>query len=397
MTAPRIIRIESSAALRDRAAAWDDLWQRTGQVLPCGRAELIASWLDQLAPESKFTALAIEADGQLVAAIPLVQRRIAKLIPVVALPQNDWSWAGDLLLDPLADNSSALATLLAEIRRLGEPVLWFNAVPIQSLRWQAMLRTIADAGLHYVERPRFEIGTVEIEHQLVHDWSKYESAWSGNHRRHMRKALRRAEEDGGVELDVCRPSAPDEIEQLLREGFEVEHRSWKGQGGSSVLASPEKWGFFLREAQQLARHNHLMFVFLRHQGQAIAFEYGWWSQGIYYTPKVGYDSAYSQLSPGQLLRYLLFQRLFESNDCVAVDFLGPLADATAKWSTGTYPISKLVVETGNLRARVFLSLYHRAANIKRKFRPNYQQAHPLKIIDVERLSPDALPPPLVEA
>ena len=397
MAAPQIIRIESAAALRKHAVAWDDLWQRTPEALPCGRADLIANWLDQLAPTSKFVALAVESDGQLIAAIPLVQRRLAKLIPVAALPQNDWSWAGDLLLDPSADAPAALAMLFAEIRRLHWPLLWFNAIPIQSPRWQAMLHAASDAGLHYEQRPRFQIGTVQIENQLAHDWNAYESAWSGNHRRHMRKALRRSEQDGGVELDIRHPNAPGEVEQLLREGFEVEHHSWKGQGGTSVLASPEKWSFFLEEAKQLARPHHLMLVFLRHRGQAIAFEYGWLSQGIYYTPKVGYDSAYAHISPGQLLRYLLLKHLFESHECTAVDFLGPLAEATAKWSTRTYPISKLMIETGNFPGRTLLSLYNCATKIKHKLRPSDHDADRMKIVDVKHAAPDALPDPLVEA
>ncbi|HEY2760039.1 MAG TPA: GNAT family N-acetyltransferase, partial [Pirellulales bacterium] len=289
------------------------------------------------------------------------------------------------------------STLLAEISRLDWPLLWFNAVPIQSPRWQAMLRALSEAGLGYAERPRFRIGTVEIENQLASEWSRYESAWSGNHRRHMRKALRRAEQDSAVELDIRRPNAAEEVEGLLHEGFEVEHRSWKGQGGTSVLASPEKWNFFLEEAKQLARHNHLMLVFLRRQGQAIAFEYGWWARGIYYTPKVGYDSAFSQLSPGQLLRYLLIKQFFEAQNCSSVDFLGPLAEATAKWSTHTYPISKLIVETGSFQGRALLSLYNCAANIKRKLRPGDHAANRMKIIDVERSSTHALPDPLVEA
>ena len=108
MSSLRVVRFESIAALRETETAWDDLWQRSDATLPTGRAELIAQWIEQFAPNSKFVALAVERDGQLVAALPLVERRVKRLITAGTLPWNDWCWAGDLLVDPEADVAAAL-------------------------------------------------------------------------------------------------------------------------------------------------------------------------------------------------------------------------------------------------------------------------------------------------
>jgi CelD/BcsL family acetyltransferase involved in cellulose biosynthesis len=348
MAAPLVVRYESIAELQVAAGSWDDLWQRTPDALPTGRVELIAQWLEQFAPLARFTAVAVEQDGQLVAALPLVERRIAGLIRVGSLPRNDWCWAGHLLLDQSADIAEALATLVDEVRRLPWPLLWFDNVPIEQATWQQFLAAVDARGMNHIADERFRIGTVEIVEQLNRDWRAYQESWSGNHRRHMRKALRRADEEGGVELEVRRPESAGEVESLLQEGFDVEHRSWKGREGSSVRASPTMADFYLRQATQLAQWGNLELTFLRHQGKAIAFEYGWSVRGVYFTPKVGFDDDYSRFSPGQLVRYLVLQDAFSRTDRRAVDFLGPLSDATAKWVTRTYPISRLIVATGKI-------------------------------------------------
>ena len=66
---------------------------------------------------------------------------------------------------------------------------------------------------------------------------------------------------------------------------------------------------------------------------AIAFEYGWSERGVYYTPKVGFDDDYSRFSPGQLLRYFVLEDAFLRADRRAIDYLGPISEATAKWTT----------------------------------------------------------------
>lgn len=354
MPALRVVRYDSVAALRDAEGAWDDLWERSDATLPTGRAELIAQWIEQFAPQGRFIALAIEHDGQLVAALPLLERRIKRLVSAGTLPWNDWCWAGDLLVDPDADVPAVLSALVGEIRGLSWPILWFDTIPYETFRWRQLLAALEREKHSYALQERFRFGTVEIVEQLACDQAFYQAAWSGNHRRHMRKSLRRANEQGGVLLDIRRPHTPEEVEALLREGFEVEARSWKGRRGTSVINSPEMWQFYLRQAIQMARYGTLELVFLRHQDRAIAFEYGWKSKGIYFTPKVGYDDTYSCLSPGQLLRYLLLEQVFARPDRRAIDFLGPLSKATATWATSSYPVGRLAVDTGGRGGRMLL-------------------------------------------
>ncbi len=379
MSQSHIVRFQSITALRSAAEEWNDLWQRSPGALPTSRAEFIADWVEQFAPQATFTALAVEHDGQLVAGLPLVERRVARLVKAGSLPSNSSCWAGGLLIDPTSNVANAFSTLLSEARRLPWSMLWFDMAPLESAGWRQLLAAMDEHEFSYQAHERFQIGTIQIVEQFDRDWDAYEAAWSGNHRRHLRKALRRAESEGGVELRLVQPRTASELEPLLREGFEVEHRSWKGTAGSSVLSNSVMWQFYLRQATELARCGELELAFLRYEGRAIAFEYGWSSRGVYYTPKVGFDSEYSRFSPGQLLRYLLLKETFARPDRQAVDFLGPLSEATAKWTTRTYPISRLVVATSAI-GKLQLRSYQTLAQLRRKFRGQKNATTDLKII-----------------
>ncbi len=163
MAAMRIFRIESIDEFRSSAAKWNDLWLRTADALPTGRAELIDQWLDHFAPNAPFVALVAEQDERFIAAIPLVERRVARMIRVGSLPRNDWCWAGHLLVDLSADVSQALGLIASEIQQLPWQLLWFDTVPLEQRGWRCFIQNLNTAGLGYKADERFQIGTVEID------------------------------------------------------------------------------------------------------------------------------------------------------------------------------------------------------------------------------------------
>ncbi|HEX3998865.1 MAG TPA: GNAT family N-acetyltransferase [Pirellulales bacterium] len=355
MAAPRLVQFESVSALRDAAAAWDDLWQRSEVALPIGRAELVAQWIEAAAPRAGLRALAVEQDGQLVAAMPLLGGTIKRLIRVGRLPTNDWSWAGDLLVDPSADSDAAMELLALAVGRLPWRLLWLDGVAIESPRWMQFVAALESVGLAIDRREQFRVGTIEIDH----DWPAYRASWSGNHRHQMRRMENRARREGSLSLTVLRDMRREQVEPLLRRGFEVECRGWKGTGGTAVLNSREMLGYYCRLARQLAEWGQLQLTFLELDGRPIAFEFGWNAKGVYCSPKVGYDEAFRQLTPGQLLRHELLERFFADPEQRLFDFVGPLAEATLKWITGSYKIGRLAVGTERRGGRAMVEMLRR--------------------------------------
>ena len=158
----RCVVFRSSAELRAVATAWDDLWQRSAITRPTLRAELVAQWVDDFAADQRFRALAIERDGQFIAALPLVTQRLSRFVRAGGLTTNDWSPCGDLLLDEGPHAAEALGVLLRGMRTLPWSLYCFDAMIDPAPRWQAFRQALQRARMPFVERQRFRVGIIDV-------------------------------------------------------------------------------------------------------------------------------------------------------------------------------------------------------------------------------------------
>jgi CelD/BcsL family acetyltransferase involved in cellulose biosynthesis len=353
MTRLRLIRLSSIAAIRESAPAWDDLWWRSDATRPIARAELVAQWLEQFAPRAALDCLAVVDQGQWVAALPLVRESRCRVLGSGALPWNEWSPSGDLLLDPGADTDAVLDVLTAGLRDLPWPLLWLDGVPVDAPRWRAMIAAVERAGMSNECRVRWHVPLIEIDH----DWDACQRRWPKQHRSKMLKAQRSLANRGDVQCVTHSQVEPPQIEALLRRAFDVEDRSWKGQSGTSVLRAPGMFDFFVRQATQLAEWGQLELSFLELDGQAVAFVYGFGSKGVSCWHKIGYDPEFRSASPGQLLQYHILERSHRNPESVAVDCMGPLSDALSRWRPSVYPLGRLIVAPRALLGRIALHGY----------------------------------------
>jgi hypothetical protein len=140
MSAPRIIHLHSVGELRDVADLWDDLWLRSEVTFPTMRAELLAQWMEQFAAGSRFHAIVVEHDGRWVAALPLLRRKIGRLIDADALPCNEWSSSGEFMLDPSADDDRIMDAFFDAIARCGRSLLWLDEAILEAPRWQIFMQ-----------------------------------------------------------------------------------------------------------------------------------------------------------------------------------------------------------------------------------------------------------------
>lgn len=325
--------------LSEHAEAWDDLWSRSAVALPTAQASPLLLWLDHFASRSDFRAVVVEQDGRFVAALPLVSQRLAGMLPVGRVTHSDWSTGGELLLDPNVDAAEAVRMMLAGLKEFSWPLLYLSGCRVDLPGWGQLFEQCDGAGHTMAGHRRFESGLVRVPH----DFEEFKKSWSRNHRRQMRKAQQKIEEQGECQLQLHNEMPKDQVEPLLRSGFEIEHRGWKGEAGSSVLAIPGMFDFYLQQAENLAESGHLQLAFLTLEDRPIAFEYGWRSKGHHFTPKVAYDEQFARYKPGQLLRYRFLERLSEECPSDVVDFLGPLSEATSKWATSSYMVDTILV------------------------------------------------------
>ena len=368
MTQLKLREIDSVDQLREAAPAWDRLWQRSEVSLPTARAELVAQWIEHFAHRrggpARLRVLVVEKGQDFAAAVPLVRRRTYRTLPVGDLTWNCWSPNGELLLDPDADAPAVLDVLASGLEKTPWPLLWFDLVPFETPRWQSLIQALASRGLATDVHPRYCIGQVEIRGRFDAYFAQRPKA----QRQSVGKGLRRLQRDGPVELKVCADPGPDEIDQRLREAFEIENRGWKKAAGGTVLGTPGMFEFYRRQARQLAAWGYLRLALLEHRQKPIAFEFGWTAKGVYYSFKVGYDAAYRRYGPGHLLRMRLIAALHDRPGPALVDFQGPLTDALRHWSTRSYPIGRLVIAPRRLGSRALMTGYRSLAPVIRGLR-----------------------------
>jgi len=348
-------QLRSSDELRGAAAAWDDLWQRSDVASPAARAELVALRVDHLAAGSTFRGLVVEQSGRMVATLPLVTRRLTGPIKVGALPCNCWVAGGALLLDPTADAAAALDCLVSAIPGLPWPLLWLDQVPFDDATWQAFRAAIGRAGLAATTREHYQIGQVKIGD----DWQKFLANMKGDHRRKITRLVRKLDEAGGSELKIYRQMSPEQVDELVRRGFEVEDRSWKAGEGTSVLKNPMRFEQYRREAQVLARLGHLELIFLEQRGQPMAFVYGWMAKRVHFMSKIGYDESFARFAPGQQLTMRWLETMHGELTERMLDFAGPFKDFHKVWTACSYPVGPLVVATPSILGRGLFHAYTR--------------------------------------
>jgi CelD/BcsL family acetyltransferase involved in cellulose biosynthesis len=353
VTDVRTVHLDSLDALRATAEAWDELWRRSDATLPSLRAELLAQWVEHFARPDDFHALAVEADGRLVAALPLVRRRIAGLFEAGTMPCNEWSASGDLLLDSGVERARVLDALAAAIREMPWPLLWLDEAALDAPRWRELQRVLVGAGMTVAEHPRWQVGQVAIDH----DWPAYKARWSRKHRQRMAWSLRRLTARGKVRLAVYSQLAPGEVASAMRQCFEIEDRGWKGAAGTSILRTPGMAEFFVRQAECAARWDQLEVVLLQCGNRPVAFCYGLWAKGVFHSLKTGYDPEHARQRPGQLLRYCLLERFFAGPERQAIDFQGPMNEAHAAWLPERYTVGRLAVAPRSLSGRLAVRAY----------------------------------------
>jgi CelD/BcsL family acetyltransferase involved in cellulose biosynthesis len=145
---------------------------------------------------------------------------------------------------------------------------------------------------------------------ITGDWDEYCRTLSSRRRQDYRRARRGLERLGKVDVDIQTPSEA-EVAAAMAEAMRIEAASWKGRGGSAMLANPRLSGFFRQLTTRLARQGKLRLSFLRLDGVAIAMQVGAVHAGRWWVLKIGYDERWAEHSPGIQLMWDVLREAFE--------------------------------------------------------------------------------------
>jgi CelD/BcsL family acetyltransferase involved in cellulose biosynthesis len=147
----------------------------------------------------------------------------------------------------------------------------------------------------------------------------------------MRRARRRAEALGAVEIALLAPGA-DEVAELLDEALAVEARGWKGRAGTAVVLDERRRPFVAAYAARAAAAGALRLALLRIDGRAMAMQFAVEYDRRLWLLKIGFDEEASRCSPGSLL-LLAALRDAATRGLRACEFLGEVESWTRAWTT----------------------------------------------------------------
>lgn len=145
----------------------------------------------------------------------------------------------------------------------------------------------------------------------------FNGAWDGfvrrlnrKHRANIRNRLNRLTKIGEVRLEVI-PAGEGNLTGALDEGFQIEAAAWKLKTGTAISCTPDVEKFYRVFANRAVYKGTLRLLFMTVGGIRIAFAYALCYSNKLYVLKTGYDPAYAQYSPYNLLCYLVFKYGYE--------------------------------------------------------------------------------------
>ena len=307
---------------------WNDLVSTT-QDEPFYRHEFLRVWMNHFNPRTRLEVLTTrDRTGKLAAAFPLMRTRGF----ICGLPARLGTSTGNAhscRFDMVAEDGRAAGeTFFAHLAAdKSWDVLRIADVPDGGNAWH-LYRAAEQAG--------FPVGTWESQNSpylpLPSTYEELQSGLSTGFKANLRRKRRRLEAMGTVRVEHV-TGGPD-LQARLDEGFAIERSGWKGKKGTAISQDAKTYGFYSELAHTAAARGYLSLSFLMLNGKSIAFHYGLTYGGVCYVPKLGYDEAYQECSPGLLL-------IEEGiRDCIVrgvkgFDFLGLPGGWKTRWSQQT--------------------------------------------------------------
>jgi CelD/BcsL family acetyltransferase involved in cellulose biosynthesis len=275
----------------------------------------------------------VEDGAEVVAIAPLAARRDGVMRLGLA-GVDELSEPGDFVYR----DAAALERLASGVARLARP-LHVARIEAGSPTVEALRRASGRRAIFY-RRAVASYPWIPLDE----GWREPEQKFSADRRSDLRRARRRADQLGEVEVGVVSPRRED-LPPLLDELYRVEAAGWKGREGTALAADARRRLFFTALAGAAADAGFLRLAFLRIGGRAAAVQLAAECGRRFWLLKVGYDEDFKRASPGSLLMLETIRHAAEAR-LESYELLGTSEPWTRVWTEHeracaalrTYPI-----------------------------------------------------------
>lgn len=370
-----VTTLDSLDAFEQNADRWNQLWETSTAYEATSRSEGVALWVRTYGDPTDFRAIIVESPtGELLAGIALMVNSIRGL-KKLTLPVNDWTSCGELLVSASVENSDDVVGLIVDQLQLEGDVLELDRIQFEAPHWRCLADQLEQRE-QTLETSRVKrVGLIDIGS----DWERYFQALSGNHRSAVRRSEKKVRKSGEVQLLRLLNPEDETLHQRMSQAFEIEHRSWKGPAGTSILAAGME-EYFLQEATNARDCGMLDLWFLLLDDQPIAFEYCHLVKGYCHSYKIGYDEKFKAFGPGRLLRKMQLEYLTDQGDqdVKVLDTMGLLCQTKAKWVTRDYQTGRLTASL-SMAGRLMVKGQQVLRRIKNRVRPQQNEQAEIKL------------------
>lgn len=220
-------------------------------------------------------------------------------------------------------DESSLRYLLRAVLQLGRPV------ELSRISDETLLSTVTDS-IAWSNGVRFIVSTAPSNYICTSgSWRDIEQKMSRSRHADLRRKRRRAEKIGQVDVRVLVPTL-DDFDTHFETALDIEHASWKGDAGSSLVDNSVLRAFFDAYCRQACANQHLRFFFLDIDGVPVAMHIAIESDQALWILKLGYRQEYSNCSPGIALAHSSIQYCFEKG-LSRYEFLGSTEGWQSAW------------------------------------------------------------------
>lgn len=349
----RMKLVRSASDLERWRAAWHSLEARA--TLPTQSFAWTLASAASFQAEGGLYVAGEEDGGNLDAVAPLAMRGRGPRRRLEALSVAELSEPADIL----CANADALDCLVRELARTRVPLV-LDRVPADTPTVEAVRSAWGLRGV-VLCRPQEDSPFIRLDDA----WREPAAKLSSRRRSDLRRARRRAEQIGAVELEVHTPTEGN-LEGLLATAWAVEARSWRAERHGALAQDPLRGPFFRTLARLACREGMLRIALLRAGETTIAMQLALVFARSIWLLKVGFDEEYGRCSPGMLLTAETIRYAAE----VGLDkyeFLGVVEPWTQVWTDVVRPYVSLRAYPPSFRgAMVFLG--DAAAAARRRLR-----------------------------
>ena len=273
------------------------------QVADFSRLKVLPAWLDG------------KASGRLIGLWALQQSSLTPMGPsFLSAPPYNYAFLSNPVLDPdYMDEAMNMMLDAIELDDRLPKVMRLRYLDADGPSYAALMRALRGRGAKMLQVSQHERPVITKE--LVR------SNASGSTRKKLRQKWRRLNAMGAVE--VVNDPSPSAVQEAFEVFLKMEHASWKGSAGTSLLSNARDAAFARQLICSLSQEARASVALLTLDQRPIAAQVLLQCGSVAYTWKTAFNAEFGTVSPGALLIDKITEQLFGSGTTESIESCSP--------------------------------------------------------------------------